>query len=79
MACVKEYEIKIKMVQEQWIQLKMKFLLVFIEVSSGEGTNLWWGKKLLQVWGEWANFWLVAVLPPIPQYVYIRVYSRKKG
>ena len=28
MACVyKEYEVKIKMVQEQWLQLKMKFLL----------------------------------------------------
>ena len=25
----KEYEVKIKMVQEQWLQLKMKFLLVY--------------------------------------------------
>ena len=26
--CVrKEYEVKIKMVQEQWLQIKMKFLL----------------------------------------------------
>ena len=24
----KEYEVKIKMVQEQWLELKMKFLLV---------------------------------------------------
>ena len=29
-SCVyKEYEVKIKMVQEQWLQLKMKFLLVY--------------------------------------------------
>ena len=28
MTCVyKEYEVKIKMVQDQWLQLKMKFLL----------------------------------------------------
>ena len=28
MTCVyKEYEVKIKMVQEQWLQLEMKFLL----------------------------------------------------
>ena len=28
LACVyKEYEVKVKMVQEQWLQLKMKFLL----------------------------------------------------
>ena len=25
----KEYEVKIKMVQEQWLQLKMKFLLIY--------------------------------------------------
>ena len=30
MICVyKEYEVKIKMVQKQWLQLKMKFLLVY--------------------------------------------------
>ena len=30
MTCVyKEYEVKIKMVQEQWLHLKMKFLLVY--------------------------------------------------
>ena len=28
MTCVyKEYEVKIKMIQEEWLQLKMKFLL----------------------------------------------------
>ena len=28
MTCVyREYEVKIKMVQEQWLQVKMKFLL----------------------------------------------------
>ena len=31
----KECELKIKMVQEQWLQLKMKFLLGFsIEIAS---------------------------------------------
>ena len=42
-SCVyKEYEVKIKMVQEQWLQLKMKFLLVYYMkiLFSGEGINL---------------------------------------
>ena len=37
MACVyKEHEVKMKLVQEQWQHLKMKFLLVNIVI--------WWGK-----------------------------------
>ena len=36
----KQYEDKIKMVQEQWLQLKMKFLL---------GYNMWENEPL--VWG----------------------------
>ena len=44
MNCVnKEYEIKTKMIQQQWLQLKMKFFL---------GYNM----SLLE---EWAIFWLV--------------------
>ena len=35
-----EYEVKIKMVQEQWLQLKMKFLLVY-------------NMKFVIKWGEW--------------------------
>ena len=64
--CVyKDYEVKIKMVQEQWRQLKVEFLM---------GYEKW---KLLFSWGDeplwegclvegWANFWLVAGLSPIP-------------
>ena len=52
MICVlKEYEIKTKMVQEQWLQLKM-FLLGRI--------YFWW--KGIKIWlggGEWANFLLL--------------------
>ena len=41
MPCVyKEYEIKAKMVLEQWLQLKMKFLLLFSgEIFSGRGMS----------------------------------------
>ena len=36
--CVyKEYEVKIKMVQEQKLQLKMKFLLIYQILFSGKG------------------------------------------
>ena len=48
MTCVyKEYEGKIKMVQEKWLQLKMKFLLgcnLKIVIYLG-GMNLWWEWK----------------------------------
>ena len=41
MTCVyKEYEIKIKMVQEQRLQLKMKFLLNYKIILVGE-IDLW--------------------------------------
>ena len=36
----KEYKVKIKMVQEQWLQLKMKFLLDF-------------NMKIIIEWGGW--------------------------
>ena len=48
--CVcKECEGKIKMVQDQWLQLKMKFLF-------SRGMNLWWG--IIKSWGwvYWENF-----------------------
>ena len=72
MICVsKEYEIKTKMVQEKWLQLKMTFLF-FI------GLN--W---LLVGREEWANFWLVwedsphseVGKPCIYIYIYIYIYS----
>ena len=43
MTCVyKEYEFKIKMVQEQWLQLKMKFFLGYnVKINLwGENKNL---------------------------------------
>ena len=68
MICVlKEYEIKIKMVEEQLIQLKMTFLFFHrVELTfAGEGVKIWWAK------GKLANFWLVwgegGLLPPSPQ------------
>ena len=41
--CVyEEYEVKIKMVQEQWLQLKMKFYSVITwKLLSNGGINLW--------------------------------------
>ena len=39
MTCVhKEYEVKMKMVQEQWLQLKMRFLL-----SCNMKMAIYWG------------------------------------
>ena len=38
----KEYKVKIKMVQEQWLQLKMKFLLDF-------------NMKIIIEWGGWGG------------------------
>ena len=58
----KEYKVKIKMVQEQWLKLKMRFLLLFcggdepmvkgIKISKGESTEghfSWWGDE--QIFG----------------------------
>ena len=52
MICVsKEYKIKTKMVQEQWLQLKMMFLFFWSWTDFWwEGIKIWWGV------GEWANF-----------------------
>ena len=70
MICVyKEYEVKFKMVQEQWLQLKMKFLLGFLTwkllfsgrlTFGGGDKNLKWeqsngGKWSFQV-GEMKKF-----------------------
>ena len=82
---------KINMVQEQWLKLKMKFLLVITWklLFSEEGTNLWWGNKLFQVRGEWANFWLVGGTTPYREspadtynayiYIYIYIYIYVRG
>ena len=67
MTCVyKEYEGKIKMVQEQWVQLKMKVLLRYNmkNVVSG-GNEPWWGESTggrgaFPGGGDgWVNFWPV--------------------
>ena len=59
MICVlKEYEVKTKMVQEQWLQLK-RFLLGWIDFRWERIKIWWWG-------GEWANFLLVGWLPHPP-------------
>ena len=59
MTCVyKEYEIKIKMVQEQWLQLKNEVFVVFKHGNcfivgreltfGGGGIKIRWGRSLLQ-------------------------------
>ena len=57
-----EYEIKTKMVQEHWLQLKMTFLFFLLGWANfwWQWTKNWWGE------GEWANFWLVGGLPHPP-------------
>ena len=66
MICVsKDYEIKTKMVQEQWLQLKMSFLFFY------------WIELTFVGRGEWANFWLVRGTHPIPtgrKTLYIYIY-----
>ena len=64
----KEYEIKRKMVQEQWTQLKMTFLLgynlkVLFSGEGGEGGELTFGGEGIKIGGaifpggkEWANW-----------------------
>ena len=52
----KDYKFEIKMVQEQWLQLKMKSFWrsdMKIDISTGDGgsrggTNLWWG--VIKIW-----------------------------
>ena len=48
----KEYEVKIKVVQEQWLHLKMKFLLGY-----NMKIIIWWG--YFSRWREWPIFQLV--------------------
>ena len=46
MTCVsKEHEIKTKLVQEQWLQLKTTFLFFYwVKLTfGGEGIKIWWG------------------------------------
>ena len=46
MICVsKEYQIKTKKVQEQWLRLKVTFLFFYwVELTfGGEGIEIWWG------------------------------------
>ena len=58
MTCVcKEYEVKIKMAQEQWLQLKINFLLGY--------NGVYWEGVFFMV-GGWANFQLVRELRLIP-------------
>ena len=80
MICVsKEYEIKTKMVQEQWLQLKMTFLFFYwVELTfGGEGIKIWWegGRG-----GGMSKFLAGGGTPPIPPvgktryYIYIYIY-----
>ena len=52
----KEYKIKIKMVQEQWLQLKMKFVLAWKLLFKGWKYSWWTGREtsesLVQVGGR---------------------------
>ena len=71
MTCVyKEYEVKIKMANEQGLQLKMNFYWIITcncylvgGLNFGEGGNkslvggIYW-KENFSRWGEWPNFWL---------------------
>ena len=65
------------MVQEKWLELKMKFLfgysMKFVisweELTFGGGIKLWWGGEsgfgeegIFPDEGEWLNFWLVGGL-----------------
>ena len=80
MTCVsKGYEIKTKMVQEQWLQLKMTFFLGYnlnnfnwwgrIDFWWGGNKNLvgevYWG-EIFPGGGEWTNFQLVEETPLHP-------------
>ena len=81
MSCVhKEYEVEIKMVMEQWLQLKVKFLLgydmrifiywVELTFDLRESNKNLVGESAGGIFPgrvEWANFWLVSGgLPPSP-------------
>ena len=67
MTCVyKEYKVKIKMVQEQWLQLKLKFLLGYnINIAADrEGVNQNFVEVFLQVGRNAQIFGLWWGLPP---------------
>ena len=74
MLCIsKDHEIKTKMVQEQWLQIKMTFIFFYwVElIFSGEQIKVWWGgagmRKILARWGA-------PPFPPVgenPIYIYI--------
>ena len=56
MICVyKEYEAKIKMMQEQWLDLKISFcrVITWKLLFSGEGTFGWRNKNLVGVFSWW--------------------------
>ena len=68
MICVsKEYEIKTKMVQEEWLQLKMTFLFFcWVELTfGGEGRDEW---AIFFGWGE------TPPIPPVRKTLYIYIY-----
>ena len=74
MNCVpKEYDIKTKMVQEQWLQLKMMFLLGYNLVgreSNFWGKVYWEGRGIFQVGeNDWIFDWWEGGVPdhsPLP-------------
>ena len=77
MICVsKKSKIKTKMVQEQWLQLKMTFLFFYwVELTfGGEGRKIWWEG------GGMSKFLAGGGTPPIPPvgktrcYIYIYMY-----
>ena len=65
MICVsKEYDIKTKMVQEEWLQLKMTFLIFcWVELTFGGGDK--------QIFGWWGG---LPPSPPVGKTLYIYVY-----
>ena len=64
MICVlKEYEIKTKMVQEQWLQLKMMFLFFYwVELTFGGREKKFGGEGVNeQIFGWWADTFILPV------------------
>ena len=65
---LKSLDLKLKWCSSNDYSYKWSFYcyITWQFLLSGEGTNLWWRKKLFQVLVEWANFWLVARFLSIP-------------
>ena len=64
MICVlKEYEIKTKMVQEQWLQLKMMFLFFYwVELTFGGREKKFGGEAVNeQIFGWWVDTFILPV------------------